>query len=200
MEVGARIDVVRDARRDDRKDVRGPLAANVEPSEQPVSSAEDDGGMTARCASTQARSSSRTGRVCCWRRARRWSALSPASVEVRSTANSRPMIRRPSSAIWSPERAASTRRLRPCAQQPGRLPPARSMKVVMLVPSHCTVRARFSPRRRRTLCALPRDHVEDLAARMPHRGHLGAAARAGPLLRRHGVEHLDTLDVRRERN
>lgn len=44
---------------------------------------------------------------------------------------------------------------------------------------------------------LGRNHVGDLAARVADRGHLGAASRADTLRRRHGVEYLDPLDVRR---
>jgi len=50
MQVGARVDVVRDARRDDREDVRGPLTADVEPGEQPVPSAEDQSSELALAA------------------------------------------------------------------------------------------------------------------------------------------------------
>ena len=41
MQIGTRVDVVRDASRDDLEDGRGALAADVEPGEEPVSSAED---------------------------------------------------------------------------------------------------------------------------------------------------------------
>jgi hypothetical protein len=41
MQIRTRVDVVRDAGRDDREDGRGALAADVEPGEEPVSSAED---------------------------------------------------------------------------------------------------------------------------------------------------------------
>jgi hypothetical protein len=42
LQVGARVDVVRDARRDDRQDVARPLGAVVEPREEPVLAAEDE--------------------------------------------------------------------------------------------------------------------------------------------------------------
>ena len=41
MQVGARVDVVRDAGADDRQDRRGALAAEVEPGEEPVPPSED---------------------------------------------------------------------------------------------------------------------------------------------------------------
>lgn len=147
VQVRARVDVVRDAGRDDREDVCGPLAADVERGEEPVASAEHQSPQLAlaavvgrldvavvekedealplameisepgaeRCLLRDDGALSvdpgpkllENGRVCCCRRARRWSALSPASVERRSMANKRPMIRSPWSAIWSPERAAS---------------------------------------------------------------------------------------------
>ena len=65
------------------------------------------------------------------------------------------MMRTPSSASGRRARAASDETAPPMAQQPGRLPPARSRKLVTLVPSHCTVRARSSPRKRRTLSESP---------------------------------------------
>src|SRR3970040_999773 len=42
VQIGAWLDVVRDARRDDREDVRGALAADISPREEPILSSEDE--------------------------------------------------------------------------------------------------------------------------------------------------------------
>jgi hypothetical protein len=42
VQIGARLDVVRDARGDDREDVRRALAADVAPREEPVLAAKDE--------------------------------------------------------------------------------------------------------------------------------------------------------------
>src|SRR6185312_8212843 len=50
MEIGARVDVVGDTRRDDRQDVAGPLAALIEPCEQPIFAAQDQASELALAA------------------------------------------------------------------------------------------------------------------------------------------------------
>jgi hypothetical protein len=47
MKVGARVDVVGDARRDDRQDIRRALGAFIEPCKEPVLPAEDEASQLA---------------------------------------------------------------------------------------------------------------------------------------------------------
>ncbi len=78
MEIRARVDVVRDA------------GAEPRPSPNAVL-----GGILPRLSSSHVRNSSSTGRLCSSRRPRRWSAVSPATLEARSMAKSLAMMRTP---------------------------------------------------------------------------------------------------------
>ena len=72
MEIGAWVDVVGDARRDDREDARGALAAEIEPREEPVFTTDHEPPELALAPRASAlRSPSRRARADRWPRTRR---------------------------------------------------------------------------------------------------------------------------------